>query len=100
MNCSYKIRYGSGYSLGNYYIDQVKMFNNTDNNISFYMHFGVASKTKFNVLGADGVMGLGRELALMNYSPLYCLKANNFIENEGLKYNRRIRKNSYNNCGF
>ena len=93
MNCSYKIRYGSGYSLGNYYIDQVKMFNTTDNNISFYMLFGVASKTKFNVLGADGVMGLGRELALMNYSPLYCLKTNNFIEHEGfsIKCNNSLK---------
>ena len=93
LNCSYKIRYGSGYSLGNYYIDQIKLFNSTDKNTSFYMHFGVADKTKFNVPGADGVMGLGRESASMNYSPLHFLKENNFIEHEGfsIKYNYSLK---------
>ena len=92
-NFNYKIRYRSGYSLGVYYIDQVKLFNSTNNNLSFYMNFGVAKKTKFNVLGADGVLGLGRETHLLNYSPLYCLKNYNIIENEGfsIKYNSELK---------
>lgn len=92
-NCNYKVRYGSGYSLGDYYIDQVKLFNSTYNNFSFYMNFGVAKKTKFNVQGADGVLGLGRESALLNYSPLFCLKNSNIIENEGfsIKYNNELK---------
>ena len=89
-NCGYKIRYGSGYSLGNYYIDQIKLFNGMNINFSFYMNFGVANKTKFNVPGADGVIGMGRESVLLNYSPLYCLKNCHYIENEGfsIKYNK------------
>ena len=92
-NSEYKIRYGSGYSLGNYYIDQIKLFNNKSINFSFYMNFGVANKTKFNVPGADGVIGMGRESDLFNYSPLHCLKNCNYIENEGfsIKYNNELK---------
>ena len=92
-NCGYKIRYGSGYSLGDYYIDQIKLFNSTNINFSFYMNFGVANKTKFNVPGADGVIGMGRESAFLNYSPLHCLKNCNYIENEGfsIKYNNELK---------
>ena len=92
-NCTYKIRYGSGYSLGEYYLDQVKLFNNKENNFSFYMYFGVANKIKFNVPGADGVIGLGRESSLINYSPLSCLKRNNFIEKQGfsIKYDNKLK---------
>lgn len=91
--CDYKIRYGSGYSLGYYYIDQIKLFNSTSINFSFYMNFGVANKTKFNVPGADGVIGMGRESALLNYSPLFCLKNCHYIENEGfsIKYNKDLK---------
>ena len=92
-NSGYKIRYGSGYSLGSYYIDQIKLFNSANINFSFYMNFGVANKTKFNIPGADGVIGMGRESALLNYSPLYCLKNCNYIENEGfsIKYNNELK---------
>lgn len=98
MNQSYKISYGSGYSLGNYYYDQIKLFNNsnnstTNNTISFFMYIGVANKTKFNVPGADGVFGLGRESAALNYSPLHFLKSNGLIDKEGfsIKYNKGLR---------
>jgi hypothetical protein len=90
-NFDYKIRYGSGYSLGKYYYDQIKLFNNT-NNFNIYMNFGVANKTKFNVYGADGIMGLGREV-LLNNSPIFCLKNNSFIDKMGfsIKYNSNLK---------
>ena len=94
LNRSYKIRYGSGYSLGYYYYDQIKLFNNTNNsNFSFFMYFGVANKTNFNVPGADGVLGLGKESTLLNYSTLYCLKNHGFIDKEGfsIKYNNDLK---------
>ena len=43
-NYKYKIRYGTGYSLGYYYFDEVKLFNIPDKNNSIYMPFGVADK--------------------------------------------------------
>jgi hypothetical protein len=90
-NFDYKIRYSSGYSLGYYYYDQIKLFNNT-NNFNIYMNFGVANKTKFNVYGADGIMGLGREV-LLNNSPIFCLKKNSFIDKMGfsIKYNSNLK---------
>jgi hypothetical protein len=90
-NFDFKIRYGSGYSLGYYYYDQIKLFNNT-NNFNFYMNFGVANKTKFNVYGADGIMGLGKEV-LLNNSPIFCLKNYSFIDNVGfsIKYNSNLK---------
>ena len=90
-NFDYKIRYGSGYSSGYYYYDQIKLFNNT-NNFNIYMNFGVANKTKFNVFGADGIMGLGRE-ALLNNSPIFCLKNYSFIDKVGfsIKYNSKLK---------
>ena len=90
-NFEYKIRYGSGYSLGYYYYDQIKLFNNA-NNFNIYMNFGVANKTKFNVYGADGIMGLGRE-ALLNNSPIFCLKNYSFIDKVGfsIKYNSDLK---------
>jgi hypothetical protein len=90
-NFEYKIRYGSGYSLGYYYYDQIKLFNNA-NNFNIYMNFGVANKTKFNVYGADGIMGLGRE-ALLNNSPIFCLKNYSFIDKVGfsIKYNSNLK---------
>ena len=92
-DCSYKVRYGSGYSLGIYYYDQINLFNDTNNNYSFYMKFGVANLTKFNVPGADGVFGLGRQSSLIKYSPLYSLKSNNFIDKAGfsIKYNSKLQ---------
>ena len=87
-NFGYKIRYGSGYSLGYYYYDQIKLFNNTDNNFNIFMNFGVANKTIFKVPGADGILGLGRG-ALLNNSPIYCLKNKSLIDKAGfsIKYN-------------
>ena len=90
-NFDYKIRYGSGYSLGYYYYDQIKLFNHT-NNFNIFMNFGVANKTKFNIYGADGIMGLGRE-ALLNNSPIFCLKNHSFIDKVGfsIKYNSNLK---------
>ena len=82
----YKIRYGSGYSLGYYYYDQIQLFNCKNNNYRFFMHFGVANKTKFNVNGADGVIGFGREAVELNYSSIHSLKKNEFIEKIGFSF--------------
>ena len=92
-NLGYKIRYGSGYSLGYYYYDQVQLFNYSNKNYSFYMHFGVANKTKFNVNGADGIIGFGREAVELNYSSIYSLKKNDFIEKAGfsIKYFHELK---------
>lgn len=92
-NHGYKIRYGSGYSLGYYYYDQIKLFNYSDNNYSFYMNFGVANKTKFKVEGADGIIGFGREAIELNYSSLYSLKENKYIDQAGfsIKYFNELK---------
>ena len=96
LNNSYKVKYNSGFSLGNYYYDQIKIFNDTYNNnnsFTFFMYFGVANKTYFNVPGADGVFGLGRDSSILNCSALYCLKKYGFIEKEGfsIKYNSDLK---------
>jgi hypothetical protein len=91
-NFTYKIRYGSGYSLGYYYYDQIKLFNNIDDNYNIYMNFGVANKTIFKVPGADGIFGLGRG-AMLNNSPIFCLKNKSFIDKAGfsIKYNYKLK---------
>ena len=91
-NFTYKIRYGSGYSLGYYYYDQINLFNNTDDNYNIYMNFGVANKTIFKVPGADGIFGLGRG-AMINNSPIFCLKNKSFIDKAGfsIKYNYKLK---------
>ena len=92
-NFTYKIRYGSGYSLGYYYYDQINLFNNIDDNYNIYMNFGVANKTIFKVPGADGIFGLGRG-AMLNNSPIFCLKNKSFIDKAGfsIKYNYKLKK--------
>ena len=91
-NFTYKIRYGSGYSLGYYYYDQINLFNNIDDNYNIYMNFGVANKTIFKVPGADGIFGLGRG-AMLNNSPIFCLKNKSFIDKAGfsIKYNYKLK---------
>ena len=91
-NFTYKIRYGSGYSLGYYYYDQINLFNNIDDNYNIYMNFGVANKTIFKVPGADGIFGLGRG-AMINNSPIFCLKNKSFIDKAGfsIKYNYKLK---------
>ena len=91
-NFSYKIKYGSGYSLGYYYYDQIKLFNNTDDNYNIYMKFGVANKTKFKVSSADGIFGFGRG-AMLNNSPIFCLKNKSFIDKAGfsIKYDYKLK---------
>ena len=91
----YKIRYGSGYSLGYYYYDKINFFNNETLPFDLFMNFGVANKTKFNVHGADGVLGLGRGTkGNLNSSTILCLKNMNLIEYAGfsLKFNDNLDK--------
>ena len=92
-NREYKIRYGSGYSLGYYYYDQIKLFNISNNKFNFYMNFGVANKTKFNIPGADGVIGFGKESNKLSYSPIFNLKNNSYIDKAGFsfKYNSILK---------
>ena len=91
-NITYKIRYGSGYSLGYYYYDQIKLFNNTGANSNIYMNFGVANKTLFKVPGVDGIFGFGRG-AMLNNSPIFCLKNKSLIDKAGfsIKYNNKLK---------
>ena len=72
-NHKFKINYGTGYSLGSYFFDRIKMFNCTDNN-SIFMPFGVAEKMNFDIHGADGILGLGRGENLLNFSVLHNIK--------------------------
>ena len=78
-NHTFKINYGTGYSLGSYYFDKIKLFNCSNditflNNSCIYMPFGVAEKMKFDIRGADGIIGFGRGENLLNYSVLHNIK--------------------------
>lgn len=113
-NYKYKIRYGTGYSLGYYYFDEVKLFNIPDKNNSIYMPFGVADKIKFNIFGADGVLGLGREDNLFNYSIInhikknklnislfgFSIKFNSMLNNAVLYYGNEHEDFSKDNVGY
>ena len=51
------------------------MFNcSNDINSCIYMPFGVAEKMKFDIRGADGIIGFGRGENLFNYSVLHNIK--------------------------
>jgi len=89
-NFTYKIRYGSGYSLGYYYYDQIKLFGGAGENSNIYMNFGVANKTIFKVPGADGIFGFARG-AMLNNSQIFSLKNKSFIGKIAfsIKYNNK-----------
>ena len=112
-NHKFKINYGTGYSLGSYYFDKIKLFNCSNNNNNYiFMPFGVAEKMKFDIRGADGIIGLGRGENLLNFSVLhniknskinfsgFSIKFNNLSNSTILYYGDEHEDFSKNNYGF
>ena len=79
----FEITYGTGSTKGIYYKDRVNFFN-----YIFYVKFGVASETNFDVEGADGIMGLAKKYEATEYSPIWIMAANKDISSKSfsIKY--------------
>ena len=79
----FEILYGTGSTKGVFYKDKVKFFD-----YIFYVKFGVATQTNFNVEGADGIMGLAKKYEATEYSPIWTMYANEDISSKSfsIKY--------------
>ena len=79
----FEITYGTGSTKGVYYKDKINFFN-----YIFYVKFGVATETNFDVDGADGIMGLAKKYEANEYSPIWTMFANNDISSKSfsIKY--------------
>jgi len=68
---TFTVQYGTGSTEGYYYSDKINFIS-----LGFYdLKFGVASKTDFEVSGADGIMGLARKYSSNDYSAIFTLNA-------------------------
>lgn len=75
---TFNIKYGSGSCTGNYYYDNVKYINNKNNN----MKVGAATQTNFNVIGGDGICGLGYKYSDEGQSLIHTLKKNGITDSQ------------------
>ena len=78
----FSIEYATGYTQGYFYFDKLKFLINE----KYYIAFGSANKTVFNVDGADGIMGLGQNYFNYILSPLLTLKKNNEISSSKFSF--------------
>lgn len=79
---TFSVRYGTGLSEGSYYSDKVN-FISTGN---YEIKFGVATKTDFNVKGADGIMGLARKYKSNDYSSIFTLNTKGVIPTKSFSF--------------
>lgn len=79
----FEITYGTGSTKGVFYKDKINFFN-----YIFYVKFGVATHTNFDVDGADGIMGLSKKYEATEYSPIWTMFANKDISSKSfsIKY--------------
>lgn len=69
-NIPFSVEYATGYTQGYFYHDTIYFLSPE----KYFIVFGSANKTVFNVEGADGIMGLARTYPTEILSPLLTLK--------------------------
>ena len=81
----FEVLYVTGYCQGYYYKDLLKFLSKDQ----YYLYFGSANKSIFEVEGADGILGLARIYPNNSFSPIYTLKDNGMIQTASFsfKYN-------------
>lgn len=79
---SFSVQYGTGSTEGNYYSDKINFIS-----LGFYeLKFGVATKTDFDVNGADGIMGLAKKYTSNEYSAIFTLNAKGRTKNKSFSF--------------
>lgn len=79
---TFEITYGTGSTKGNYYCD----FSSFISGAVYNLIFGAATRTEFDVNGADGIMGLAREYSRFDYSAIWTLNAKKYIPNKSFSF--------------
>ena len=81
----FEVLYVTGYCQGYYYKDLLKFLSKEQ----YYLYFGSANYSVFEVKGADGILGLSRIYQNNSFSPLFTLKDNGIIPSASFsfKYN-------------
>ena len=86
----FEVFYGTGYCQGYYYKDLIKFLSNE----KYYLFFGSANNSIFDVEGAEGILGLARYYSNNSFSPMYTLKKNGIIKSASFSFKYDSNKNN------
>ena len=86
----FEVIYGTGYCQGYFYKDLLKFLSND----KYYIQFGAANNSIFDVEGADGILGLARTYTNTLYSPIFALKKNGTIKTASFSFKYKSLENS------
>lgn len=82
LSDTFTIQYGTGNTEGRYYSDYISFITRDMHSIKF----GVASKTNFDVDGADGIMGLAKRYTLDQSSKIWTMYNKNLISSKSFSF--------------
>ena len=82
MNKELEIIYGTGYCQGYFYKDLIKFLSND----KYYLYFGSANNSNFDVEGTEGILGLARTYSNDLFSPILTLKKNGLINSASFSF--------------
>ena len=82
LNKEYEITYGTGYCQGYFYKDLIKFLSND----KYYLYFGSANNSDFDVKGTEGILGLARTYSNELFSPIFTLKKNGIINTASFSF--------------
>ena len=77
-----EVVYGTGYCQGYFYKDLIKFLSND----KYYLFFGSANNSIFDVEGSEGILGLARTYPNDSLSPMLTLKNNGIIESASFSF--------------
>lgn len=86
----FEIIYGTGYCQGYLYKDLLKFLSDD----KYYIMFGAANNSIFDVEGADGILGLARTYSNNLFSPIFNLKKNGIISTASFSFKFNSLENS------
>ena len=89
MNKELEIVYGTGYCQGYFYKDLIKFLSND----KYYLYFGSANNSNFDVEGTEGILGLARTYSNDLFSPILTLKKNGLINSASFSFKYDKLKN-------
>jgi len=81
-NQEFEVFYGTGYCLGYYYQDTINFLSKE----KYYMLFGSANYSVFEVDGSDGIMGLAKSYPNYLLSPLLILKKKGILKSTSFSF--------------
>ena len=82
INRTLEIVYGTGYCQGYFYKDLIKFLSKD----KYYLFFGSANNSIFDVEGTEGILGLARTYSNVSLSPILTLKNNGVIKSASFSF--------------